>query len=324
LRILLTLICLLPILIFGNPLSDDRQDYWKYHEQINKAENFIRDEHFQKALDLYFDVFNTFDFVFLRDYKIAAQLALYLNDKENAFKIIKNGIAAGWDLKSLRRNNYLSKLQNEPEWESIEEAYPEIRKNYFERIDDSTRVNVHKMFKMDQRKAMGALLRLGDKAREKYAMKKFAPHSEIQMKKLIKILDDQGYPGEQLIGNNYWMSTILSHHNSISKEYVNKDTLYNLIKPKLIEAIKKGQISPYEFAIIDDWYIAVSSERTQAGYGFLNPPLTSTLSETNKLRQRIGLRTIDLRNELVDISNETGMNFYLPDWIEGKIMGEQK
>jgi hypothetical protein len=323
LRILITLISLLTILIFGNPLSDDRQDYWKYHEQINKAENFIRDEHFQKALDLYFDVFNTFDFVFLRDYKIAAQLALYLNDKENAFKIIKNGIAAGWDLKSLRRNNYLSKLQNEPEWESIEEAYPEIRKNYFERIDDSTRVNVHKMFKMDQRKAMGALLRLGDKAREKYAMKKFAPHSEIQMKKLIKILDDQGYPGEQLIGNNYWMSTILSHHNSISKEYVNKDTLYNLIKPKLIEAIKKGQISPYEFAIIDDWYIAVSSERTQAGYGFLYPPLTSTLSETNKLRQRIGLRTIDLRNELVDISNETGMNFYLPDWIDGKINVEQ-
>lgn len=323
-RILITLISLLTILIFGNPLSDDRQDYWKYHEQINKAENFIRDEHFQKALDLYFDVFNTFDFVFLRDYKIAAQLALYLNDKENAFKIIKNGIAAGWDLKSLRRNNYLSKLQNEPEWESIEEAYPEIRKNYFERIDDSTRVNVHKMFKMDQRKAMGALLRLGDKAREKYAMKKFAPHSEIQMKKLIKILDDQGYPGEQLIGNNYWMSTILSHHNSISKEYVNKDTLYNLIKPKLIEAIKKGQISPYEFAIIDDWYIAVSSERTQAGYGFLYPPLTSTLSETNKLRQRIGLRTIDLRNELVDISNETGMNFYLPDWIDGKINVEQK
>ncbi|MGD9329651.1 MAG: hypothetical protein PVH48_11835 [Cyclobacteriaceae bacterium] len=322
-RILITLISLLTILIFGNPLSDDRQDYWKYHEQINKAENFIRDEHFQKALDLYFDVFNTFDFVFLRDYKIAAQLALYLNDKENAFKIIKNGIAAGWDLKSLRRNNYLSKLQNEPEWESIEEAYPEIRKNYFERIDDSTRVNVHKMFKMDQRKAMGALLRLGDKAREKYAMKKFAPHSEIQMKKLIKILDDQGYPGEQLIGNNYWMSTILSHHNSISKEYVNKDTLYNLIKPKLIEAIKKGQISPYEFAIIDDWYIAVSSERTQAGYGFLYPPLTSTLSETNKLRQRIGLRTIDLRNELVDISNETGMNFYLPDWIDGKINVEQ-
>jgi hypothetical protein len=324
LRILITLISLLTILIFGNPLSDDRQNYWKYHEQINKAENFICDEHFKKALDLYFDVFNTFDFVFLRDYKIAAQLALYLNDKENAFKIIRNGLAAGWDLKSLRRNNYLSKLQNEPEWESIEEAYPEIRKNYYERIDDSTRVNVHKMFKMDQRKAMGALLRLGDKTREKYAMKKFAPHSEIQLKKLIKILDDQGYPGEQLIGNNYWMSTILSHHNSISKKYVNKDTLYNFIKPKLIEAIEKGQISPYEFAIIDDWYIAVSSERTQAGYGFLNPPLTSTLSETNKLRQRIGLRTIDLRNELVDISNETGMNFYLPDWIEGKIMGEQK
>jgi hypothetical protein len=144
------------------------------------------------------------------------------------------------------------------------------------------------------------------------------------MFELIKILDDQGYPGEQLIGNNYWMSTILSHHNSISKEYVNQDTLYNFIKPKLIKAIENGQISPYEFAMIDDWYIAVNSGRTQTGYGFLNPPLSSTLTETNKLREKIGLRTIELRNKLVDVENETGINFYLPDWIKGKIKVEQR
>ena len=116
----------------------------------------------------------------------------------------------------------------------------------------------------------------------------------------------------------------MSHHNSITKEYVNKDTLYNYIKPELIKAIETGHISPYEFAMIDDWYIAVSSGRTQTGYGFLNPPIRSTLTETNKLRQSIGLRTIELRNNLEDIENKTGMKFYLPDWIDGKIIIEQK
>lgn len=318
-RILTTLISLLPILSFSNPTSNESEDYKKYHEQINKAEKFISREQFQEALNLYNDVFNSFDFVFVKDYKIAAQLSLYLNDKKNAFEIIKKGIAGGWDLKSLKRNNYLSKLQNEPEWKLVKEGYLELRKKYLERIDDGTREKVNKMFKMDQKKALGALFRIGDKAQERYAIKKFAPHSENQLKKFIEILEDQGYPGEQLIGNNFWMSTILSHHNSITTEYVNKDTLYNFIKPKLIKAIGKGQISPYEFAMIDDWYIAVSSDRTRTGYGFLNPPLSSTLTETDKLRQRIGLRTIELRNKLVDVEKKTGMNFYLPDWIKGKI-----
>lgn len=323
-KILTTFICLLPLLSYSNPTSNQPQDYRKYHEQINNAEKLISDEHFQEAINVFNDVFNSFDFVFLKDYKIAAQLALYLNDKESTFEIIKKGIAEGWEMKSIKRNNYLSKLQNEPEWETIEKAYPELRKKYLERIDNSTREQVHEMFEKDQQKALSALFRIGDKSQEKYSLRKFAPHSEIQMKKLIKLLKNNGYPGEQLIGNNFWMSTILSHHNSITREYAQKDTLYKFIKPLLMKAIEKGQMSPYEFAIIDDWYIAVSSGRTEPGYGFLNQPQNSTLTKTNELRQRIGLRTVELRNKLVDVENKTGLNFYLPDWIKGKIKVEQE
>jgi hypothetical protein len=78
-------------------------------------------------------------------------------------------------------------------------------------------------------------------------------------------------------------------------------------------------MSPYEFALIDDWQKAVASERTVPGYGFLISPKKSTLLETNQLRYKIGLRSIELRNKLVDVEKKTGMNFYLPDWIKGKI-----
>ena len=318
------LLCSLLTLSFSNSISSETQDYRRYHKQINEAEKLISNEQFKEALNIYNDVFNAFDFVFLKDYKIAAQLALYLNEKEKAFEIIKQGITAGWDLKSLKRNNYLSDLHNASEWKVIVEEYPKLRQKYLERIDESTRKEVHKMFKADQRKALGALFRLGNKAQDKYALRKFAPHSEAQLKKLIRIMKDHGYPGEQLIGNSFWVSTILSHHNSITTVYVKKDTLYNFIKPKLRIALDKGQISPYELALIDDWHIAVSSERTQTGYGFLNPPLSSTLTETNQLRQSIGLRTVELRNKLVDVEKKTGMDFYLPDWVDGKIKIEQK
>ncbi|PWJ43861.1 hypothetical protein [Sediminitomix flava] len=316
---LITLVLLLPIFGFSNLDSSESKNYWKYHERIDEAEKLICDEQFEEALSIFREVFSSYDFVFLKDYKTAAQIAFYLGETKHAYDIIRNGIEAGWELKSIKKNEFLSEFTKEPEWKLIEEEYPDLRKKYFSRLDEITRGNVHEMFKDDQKMAFGTLFRIGEKAQNKYLTNKFAPHSENQYQKFLKIIDTQGYPGEQLIGNNYWMSTILSHHNSITTEYVKNDTLYSSIKPKLLKAIEKGEMSPYEFALIDDWYIAVSSNRKQTGYGFLNSPLKSTLLETDQLRQNVGLRSVEQRNKLVEIEKKTGMNFYLPDWISGEI-----
>jgi hypothetical protein len=297
----------------------ENDSYRRYHEQIMEAEKLAADEQFEEALTLYGKIFDSYSFVFLRDYKIAAQLAAHLEAKEKAFEIIKAGIAAGWDLKSLKKEKKLSQLQKEDGWNQIEQVHPELYAQYEDRIDSVTKEKVREMYKEDQQKALGAMLRLRDRAEVKYALSKFAPHSEAQMQELMVILDQHGYPGEQLIGNDFWMSTILSHHNSITREYVKKDTLYPFIRPQLIVALEKGQLSPYELALIEDWRIAVTSERSEPGYGFLAPPRQETLDETNSLRREVGLRSIALRNKLVEVEKKTGINFYLPDWVKGSI-----
>lgn len=299
-------------------------DYLQYHWQIIEAEKFIANEKFKESLDIYSDVFEFYSFIFLKDYKVAAQIAFYLDKKQKALYYIKEGIASGWELKAIKKNKFLAPLQDESEWKTIENNYNKLRSYYLARIDQPTRDHVQKMFKKDQKKAMGALFRIGNKSQEKYGTNKFAPHSEIQMESLVEILKNKGYPGEKLIGNDYWMSTIISHHNSISKEYNRKDTLYQSIKPALLQAIERGQMSPYEYAMVDDWQKAVASDRTETGYGFLNPPHQLTLSKTNELRQKIGLRTIALRNKLVDVEKTTGMDFHLPDWVEGHIEVEKE
>ena len=298
-------------------------NYLNYHSKIAEAESLIGDERFREAITIYEEVFNFYDFVFLRDYLVAAQISFYINEKQKAFSYIKKSIAAGLELKALKKNKFLRQFQVGPEWMTIEKEYDSLRLLYVTRIDLPTRENVHSMFNKDQRKALGTLFKIGDKAQEKYATNKFAPHSEIQMAKLITMLENKGYPGEKLIGNDFWMATIISHHNSISQAYSKNDTIYRYIRPRLIQAIKAGQMSPYEFALIDDWQKAISSDRSETGYGFLNPPKKSTLSETDEFRQRIGLRTIGLRNKLVETEKSTGMNFYLPDWVRGKISIEQ-
>ena len=319
LRFLALLILLAPNLGWTGFHSGPHRDYWEYHAKMNEVENHISDERFGDALNLLDEIVGTYDFVFLRAYKIGAQLALHLGEQDKAFLYIKEGIGAGWDLKSLENEPYLSRLKREPEWKAMEQAYPALHDQYLQRLDPAVRKEVREMFKRDQRKAMGALLRMGDKAREKYAHEKFAPQSEEHMMRLIEMLDNPGYPGEKLIGNNFWASTILSHHNSISQDYVQRDTLYRHVRPLLLRSLGTGQMSPYEFALAEDWQIAVSSNRSAPGYGYLDPPRQSTLDETNELRKKIGLRTVELRNELIEVENKTGMDFHLPDWIEGKI-----
>lgn len=304
LKYLLLLYSFFPLFASTAVEANKNKDYFQYHKQIRNAETQISEKNFKDALDQYERVFGTYDFIFLRDYQVATQLALHLDQNQKAIHYLKEGIAAGWELKAIKANQYLKPLRDGPEWKMIKKSFAERRKKYEAKLNQQVRDRVRKMFKKDQWKAIGALFRIGDKAQERYAERKFAPHSESQMVKLIEILEKHGYPGERLIGNDFWVSTIISHHNSISQKYAQKDTLYDFIKPKLIESIKNGQMSPYEYALIDDWYKTVVSDRTEVGYGFLNSPNRSTLSEINILRQRIGLRSIELRNKLVEVEKK--------------------
>ena len=310
--------------VFNGTKAYAQMDYLRYHQGVVQAEKLIVEERYEEAFQVFDSIFEKVDFVFLRDRKVALQLAFFSGDTDGGFSYLKKAIESGWEFKSIRKQQFLKPYLDDPRWKVLEKEYKSLRENYEGRLDQKTRSRVERMYKKDQKMAMGALLRIGDKAQEKYAEKKFAPHSEEQVLKIQNIMKELGYPGEQLIGNDYWTSTILSHHNSISNEYNRKDTLYIQMRPMLKKAISSGKLSPYEFAIIDDWYRAVAFDRNVPGYGFVNHVASSTLTESNDLRQEIGLRTIALRNSLVDAASKTGMDFYLPDWINGKITVEDR
>ena len=186
-------------------------------------------------------------------------------------------------------------------------------------IDSSLREEIEGMIAEDQRLAKVVAFMEDESEQEAFLLDSFAPHSERQVRKLIEILKRHPYPGEKTIGNDFWVSTIVSHHNSISVEQVKNDTLFDFFKPRLEEAIRKGEMSPYELALMEDWRIAVLTEGTYSGYGYLKGPIKDSLDLINAKRKAVGLRPVELRNRLVDITQKTGMNFRLPDWVEGKI-----
>lgn len=315
---------LVPLLAFGTffKLSAQKQrDYMNYHQRVIHAEDLIVQGKYSDALQQFEELFDRYGYVFLKDYKVAAQLALFTKDEAKAFKFMKLGILDGWTLDEITADKFLKPLQKEKEWPTIISQYDTLRNDYDKRINQQISTEIHEMFKKDQRLDLPYYLRIGQKAKERYANRKFAPNSEKQIARLNEIFNNYGYPGEKLIGNEIWTLTILIHHNSISAGYVRNDTLYPALKPKLFDAVAKGEMSPDDYALIEDWYVGVKSKWKEGAYGYVTTLANRDSVKTNTLRQRIGLCPIEIRNRLVDIQEQTGMNFYLDGtmWAKGKI-----
>ena len=306
--------------------SNAQANYLGYHSQIIECERLIVEGKYSSAIDKFETLFDQFSFLFLRDIKVAAELSAYAKDYRSVLKFTRLGIKAGWTLKRIKKNDYIQSLTEYPEWSKVLAEYETLHKIYLSGLNSQVKEQVHEMFKKDQKKALGALFRIGQKSKRRYSEKKFAPHSEQQLQQLEQIINEYGYPGERLIGNNLWGSVILSHHNSISVDYNSKDTLYAHLRPKLLNALKKGEISPYEFAQIEDWQIAALNGHELTSYGFIGTITDDKVLEiVNMNRNTIGLRSIDLRNQLIDVENETGMNLHLhKGWQKGKIIVANK
>ncbi len=299
---------------FGQPHTGTLpQDYLNYHRQIARAHEAIADGRYAEALAGYEQVFGQYSFIFLRDYQAATQLALQTGQTGKAFMYLKKGIAAGWTWKSITRNMFLKPLTADPQWQQVRKNYKTLRNGHMATLNQPVRKTVKKLFGKDQRKALRALFYFSPEAQERYAERRFAPHSERQLAALTAILHTNGYPGEQLVGTDLWASVILSHHNSISQAYALQDTLYPALKPQLWQAVRTGQMSPYAYAKIEEWYVSIKSGHKAQHTGFLAGRLTrQELAEANRLRDEAGLSHVETINRLLAIQQQTGMKFYLP------------
>lgn len=321
----LLILCFLSTFLSPHLNAQEGTDYTLYHQKVIQAEVLIVAEKYQEAFSIYEGLFQAYNFIFLREYQVASQLAVQLENKEKALELIEQGILGGWSLKSIKKNTCLASLWSKPHWKAFKKEYPIRRAQYEARLDRDLQAQLKKMFSEDQKKAIRALLRIGSRAQDRYAERKFAPHSIEQMAKLKAILEKYIYPGERLIGPNYWTSTILSHHNSISQQYNQKDLLYPKIKPMLQKALRMGYLAPAEWALIDEWHRIVTQEKDQAHYGLIKEPTAAgELAYMNELRASMCLRSIDTRNQLLNLEQKTGMDFYLPKgWIDGQILIKQ-
>jgi hypothetical protein len=140
-------------------------DYQEYHQEIRKAEEHLAESAYHQALDKYEAVFADYDFIFVRDLKIATQVAWYLRDTSLAIEFLERGISAGWQRKDIRRNECLDALRQTNAYRELDKRFPDLRKQYEQAIDQTLRKQVHQLFKQDQWKALGPFCVLAVKLR---------------------------------------------------------------------------------------------------------------------------------------------------------------
>ena len=72
-----------------------------------------------------------------------------------------------------KKQKSLRPLLEDPQWNILQSQYENLHNEYLKKLNHTVRDQIHAMFKKDQGKAFGALLRIGEKAQQKYAEKKF-------------------------------------------------------------------------------------------------------------------------------------------------------
>jgi len=96
---------------------------------------------------------------------------------------------------------------------------------------------------------------------------------------------EYGFPSVQkigLIGNNgngFYIPTMLTHMNE-SKDH------YPYIKEKLLEYVKSGDLSPHDYALMDDAYMGIHKKSTVYGFNFIQ---VKDSAQINRNRKSIGI-----------------------------------
>ena len=87
-----------------------QNSYLDYHYEIIEAEQLIVEHRIEEALSRFDALFEAYDFVFVRDYKVATQLAVVSQNKTAALEYMRRAIGSGWEPEEIKKNKLAEDL----------------------------------------------------------------------------------------------------------------------------------------------------------------------------------------------------------------------
>ncbi|PSR56715.1 hypothetical protein AHMF7605_26085 [Adhaeribacter arboris] len=293
--------------------SAQTPNYLNYHHQIIQAEEYLVARQFPESLKIYRQLTATYPHVFLRDMKVAAQLAAYTKDTANLYFFLEKAMQKGWTAKQILKRENLQPFKSDDRFQKLLAGEDQFHKTFENKINLTLRKEIKQMLAADQKRALRVALTPGKKWRQQYTMKKFVPQNRVQVRRINQIMDQVGYPGEKIIGDHSWATVLISHNEH--------DYIYQQLRPKLYAALKRGEISAIELAIVESWRRVVDTNGQEKAFVIWEQEVSQEeAAHADSLRSSIGLRSIALNNKLLDLEKELKMKFYLSPSHGGRII----
>jgi len=179
----------------SNPATDtEGVNYIKaYHPLIQEAESEIVEQDFADALALYEKAFAAVPEPFAIDYYNAAVSALLADEQKQVFNYLEKLALKGVSLEYLEGQQVFAGLQETKEWGKFRESYAKHRRKFRHRADLDLRADLDELYAKDQ------YYRQAERSIRVYAdtIRKIENNN---VKFLLNVIDERGYPGEALIG----------------------------------------------------------------------------------------------------------------------------
>lgn len=241
------------------------QDYRHYHTLVNNAERcFFLERNTDSALCYYDSAFKAFDFVFVKDCYMAAQIAYSQKDKRY-IAYMRKGFAHGlqpWHMKlapvfTTLVKDSLAMMRNFRD-------YPLLRKKYLAGIKVGVLRNIIRKAAIDLSEIQSMPDKIyadGAKKNVRYVEELIRsvgfPGDKVMGIFQSDIMNELGYPGQD-ITEYQWGRGMLDNDSCLSQTLVtpmllNRKCTYLVLRPYWLKLIGNGEIHPRDVAQLHDW-----------------------------------------------------------------------
>lgn len=214
------------------------QDYLKYSVLINNTKYLISKQQTDSALEIYSQIFLSYEKLFPYDNLTAAKIYASKKDTVMTIKIVADMIKNGSSLNEIIENNesIFSFVSKTKLWNDLKYIKPEV--------DYETIIEISKWLALDQF--------IRNRADDICIYKYLAEVDSINTINLFELIKKQGFPGFYKLGIYTNDIILLIMHSSTNPSTDKYWEFY--FKPLLLSEAKKGNISYNDFAVITDRY----------------------------------------------------------------------
>jgi hypothetical protein len=267
-----TILPFIVLVITSFQASAQETDYTKYHESINQAEHlYFMEQRYDEAFEIFDNVFDSFDFVFLKDCVNAAQLAYVRGKpyKKYIYKGFENGLKLSMFEFKQRPSKFLQNMKKELDADPQSALeYQNRRPKYLARINKKMLSYIMDEFFTDQ-------------VNKNKPDREYNPYKKKVIDNIIALINEEGFPGSRLVGvQDATVFKDLGHPNQdfyfrrdktkfkgdkwmvidedlLTTQYVivlllHNPCAYQILDDLLLGEVKKGNIHPREVGLLYD------------------------------------------------------------------------